>query len=115
MVGNQYPHFMQKHDGPCMLITIVNSLVLQGHISIDSGIHSLSTIINIIKSFNPDVYDLDKVIHGYFVNPSFNSCTDFVDYPDFLDKLNIKMVHSMVPSKKQKSILKNYNYDSMHL
>lgn len=106
---------LQHHDGPCMLIAIFNSLVLKGKISIESGSYTTSQIIYTIQTHCPSVYDLKKVVNGYYVNPSFDSCTGFEDYPDFLNKLNIKMVHAMAPSKKQKNynIIRKYSYDSM--
>lgn len=106
---------LQRHDGPCMLIAIFNSLALKGQISIESGSYTTSQIINEIQTYYPDAYELKKVVNGYYVNPSFDSCNGFEDYPDFLEKLNIKMVHAMAPSKKHKNfnIIKKYNYDSM--
>lgn len=106
---------LQQRDGPCMLIAIFNSLVLKGKISIECGVYSSSSIISTIQNCDIDAYDLEKLLHGYYVNPSFKSCTEFEDYPDFLSKLDIKMVHAMVPSKKHKNynIIKKYTYDSM--
>lgn len=106
---------LQKHDGPCLLIAIFNSLVIKGKVSIKSGIYSSSSIINIIQDYNPEVHELEKVVNGYYVNPSFNSCTDFIDYPEFLNKLGIRLMHSMIPSKWQMkySVIKNCNYDSL--
>lgn len=106
---------LQRHDGPCMLIAVFNSLALKGKISIESGSYTTSQIINSIQSLYPKADDLKTVVNGYYVNPSFDSCDSFNDYPDFLEKLEIKMVHAMSPSKRNKnySIIKKYNYDSM--
>lgn len=106
---------LQRRDGPCMLIAIFNSLVLKGDISIESGVYPASSIIETIESFNSEVDGLKNLINGYYVNPSFDSCTSFENYPDFLTKLNIKMVHAMTPNKKQKNydMISKYNYDSM--
>ncbi|KAK8858011.1 Ubiquitin carboxyl-terminal hydrolase MINDY-2 [Tritrichomonas musculus] len=114
-LGRKVNILLQHRDGPCMLIAIFNSLAIQGRVSIDSGIYPSSSIIEIIKSCNSDVHGLNKLVNGYYVNPSFSSCTDFQDYPDFLQKLNIQLVHAMTPSKKQKNydIISKYNYDSM--
>lgn len=106
---------LQHRDGPCMLIAIFNSLTLKGKISIESGVYPASSIIEIIQSYNPQARGLEKLVNGFYVNPSFDSCTSFEDYPDFLTKLNIKMVHAMTPFKRQKNykIVSRYNYDSM--
>lgn len=106
---------LQHRDGPCMLIAIFNSLSLKGKVSIESGVYPASAIIEIIQSYNSQVRGLKKLVNGYYVNPSFNSCTEFENYPDFLTKLDIKMVHAMTPSKKQKNydIISKYNYELM--
>lgn len=106
---------LQHRDGPCMLIAIFNSLALKGQVSIESGVYPASAIIEVIQSYNSQVRGLKKLVNGYYVNPSFDSCTSFEDYPDFLTKLDIKMVHAMTPNKRQKNynIISKYNYDSM--
>ena len=63
---------LQQRDGPCMLIAIFNSLVLKGKISIECGVYSSSSIISTIQNCDIDAYDLEKLLHGYYVNPVLN-------------------------------------------
>ena len=68
---------LQHRDGPCMLIAIFNSLALKGQVSIESGVYPASAIIEVIQSYNSQVHGLKKLVNGYYVNPSFDSCTSF--------------------------------------
>ncbi|OHS93762.1 hypothetical protein TRFO_11549 [Tritrichomonas foetus] len=122
--GMYFPKFkkrinilLQHRDGPCLLIAIFNTLILKGVVSIESGVYSASTIIDMIQNINLHVHGLKKVLNGYFVNPSFSSCCDFIDYPKFLSKLNIQLVHAMVPEKNHKhlELIKNYSYDTLQV
>ncbi|OHT00766.1 hypothetical protein TRFO_07730 [Tritrichomonas foetus] len=106
---------LQHRDGPCLLIAIFNALVLKGHVSIESGIYSPSSIIELVQNFNPHVHGLKKVVRGYYVNPSFYSCNEFKDYPRFLEKLGIRLVHAMIPEKNNKNyeLITKFDYDSL--
>lgn len=105
---------MQQVDGPCLLIAIFNALVLKEKISVESGLYPTSSVIDIIQSVNPNLYMLQDLINGYYVNPSFTSCNEFTDYPKFLDDLDIKMVHAIVPPKdlSNYSTISKYDYDT---
>lgn len=108
---------LQRNDGPCMLVAIFNSLVLKGKVKIEKNTYSASEIIDVIRSYDSGVHGLSKVVHGFYVNPSFESVTSFEEYPAFLRKLNIQMVHAMTPCKSQKhyEIITHHNYDSLQL
>ena len=108
---------LQHRDGPCLLIAIFNCLVLQGKISIDMGVYSSSVIIDMIKSTCPHLHGLKKLVKGYYLNPSFYNCREFTDYPKFLEKLGITLVHAMIPEKNNKNfeLISKYDYDSLQM
>lgn len=87
---------------------------MKGKIEVDSGIYLSSSVVDIIESVNSKVDNLQNLINGFYVNPSFSSCTDFKDYSKFLNDFGIRMFHSMVPSHNDKiyQIISKYDYDS---
>ena len=108
---------LQHREGPCLLVAIFNSLVLRGKISIESGIYPSNIIIDIISNVSPHVHHLKKTLNGYIVNPTFKSCFGFKEYPSFLERLDIKMVHAMIPDKEDKhhDIIEKYDYEGMQM
>ncbi|OHT00646.1 hypothetical protein TRFO_32605 [Tritrichomonas foetus] len=90
---------MQSSNGPCMLIAIFNCLVLRNQLEIQPGKYSTSVIISYIYSICPTIenLNLDMLVSGYNINPIFSACTDFKDYPRFLEYLKIPMYHGMLP------------------
>lgn len=107
----------QDFNGPCMLIAIVNALILKGEIILENSQYTLSSIVHILQKLNNKLPELDGLIYGYDINPFFTDCTKFKGYPDFLNLLNLKMVHSIVcdPILPMFQEISKYDYDTFQI
>lgn len=108
---------IQDFNGPCLLIAIVNALILQGKITLQENKYTLSSIVHILQNYNNELPELDGLIYGFDINPCFNDCSNFKDYPAFLKSLNLKMVHSIVCDPKLPAYQKvsNLDYDTFQI
>ena len=108
---------IQDFNGPCLLIAIVNALILQGKIKLQENKYTLCSIVQLLQKYKSDLPDLDSLIYGFDINPCFNDCSNFKDYPNFLNLLNLKMVHSIVcdPLLPIYQHVSNLDYDAFQI